>query len=134
MTSTFHVAYFKEDMFGRSIYPPSLTVLAFVCEKLGRAGGGGGLHPGPRGQIKARSRWDQLIQSSTMSETSSSRHCRSQATILCQRREITSPHPLLPPHSHWKKVEQRSKAKQQKKTVGGRIFLAFSSNLTDILC
>ena len=44
MTSTFHVAYFKEDMFGRSIYPPSLTVLAFVCEKLGREGvvGGGG--------------------------------------------------------------------------------------------
>lgn len=67
MTSAFRVVYLKGDMFGRSTYPPSLTVLAFVCEKLGR--GGRGLHPDPRGQIKGRSRWGQLIQGNTMFET-----------------------------------------------------------------
>ena len=45
MTLIFDVAYFKGDMFGRSINPPSLTFLAFVCEKLGRGGGGVAYRP-----------------------------------------------------------------------------------------
>ena len=51
-------------------------------------------------------------------------------TVNCELQDVAD----CKPHALRKTVEQRSKAKQKKKTVGGRILFAFSSNLTDILC
>ena len=54
--------------------------------------------------------------------------------FVANKRAPQQPPPPPSPKAHWKTVKQRSKTKQQKKTVGGRIFLAFSSNLTTIIC
>ena len=41
VTSQPHDADVKEDIFGHSIYPPSLVVIAFVLSELRKRGGGG---------------------------------------------------------------------------------------------
>ena len=72
-------------------------------------------------------------ESNTMSETVNCGELQEVADRkpkFCGKKERTLPPPRpTPPHAHWKTVEQRSKVKKQKKTVAGRIFLAFLSNL-----
>ena len=47
VTSSSHDADVKGDIFRRTIYPPSLVVIAFIFSELQRGGGGGGIRPPP---------------------------------------------------------------------------------------
>ena len=56
-TSSAHDAEVKGDTFSRTIYPPSLAVIAFIFSELrrGREGGGGGGGRNPRSLKLAKS-------------------------------------------------------------------------------
>ena len=54
MMSSLCDADLKGDIFGRTIYPPSLTVMAFILAKLWREGEGTISPLAPKGTKKAR--------------------------------------------------------------------------------
>ena len=56
MTSSLHVADVKGDIFGRTISPPSVIVIAFILAELYRVQWGGGGGGGGGGKTKARSK------------------------------------------------------------------------------